>query len=88
MLLDRLLSNLDLTLRPFAVCEVSSGWRLRLGSLDWVTVHFVLAGSGRLRTDDGTVVALPEHSLALVPTSRAHLIETGDPVEHEVTAIR
>jgi AraC family transcriptional activator of mtrCDE len=88
VLLDRLLSNLDLTLRPFAVCEVSPGWRLRLGSLDWVTVHFVLAGSGRLRTDDGTVVALPEQSLALVPSGRAHLIETGDPIEHEVLATR
>ena len=86
MLLDRLLTNLDLTLQPFAVCEVSSGWRLRLGKLDWVTVHFVLAGDGRLRAGKGTVLALPRHSLALVPTSRAHILETGDPVEHEATA--
>ena len=86
MLLDRLLGNLDLTLTAFAVCEVARGWRLRLGGLDWVTVHFVLSGSGRLRMTDRRVLALPPGSLALVPSSRAHLIETGDPVEHEASA--
>jgi|GEM_PF-4744973 len=86
MLLDRLLSNLDVTLRPFVVSEVASGWRMRLGRADWVTVHFVLAGSGRLRTGSGQPLALPLHSLALVPAGQAHTIETGDPVEHEVTA--
>ena len=86
MLLDRLLSDLDLRLEPFAVCEIASGWRLRLGKLDWVTVHFVLAGSGRLRNADGAVVSLPTHSLALVPTSHAHQLEFGDPVEHEASA--
>ncbi len=88
MLLDRLLSNLDVTLRPFVVCEVASGWRMRLGRADWITVHFVLAGSGRLRTATGQTMALPLHSLALVPAGQAHTIETGDPVEHEVTATR
>ncbi len=88
MLLDRLLSNLDVTLRPFVVCEVASGWRMRLGRADWVTVHFTLAGSGRLRSGTGQVLALPLHSLALVPAGQAHTIETGDPVEHEATATR
>jgi AraC family transcriptional activator of mtrCDE len=88
MLLDRLLTNLELTLRPFVVCEVATGWRLRLGRLDWVTVHFVLAGSGRLRSSTGRMQALPRHSLALVGPGQAHAIEIGDPVEHEATATR
>ena len=87
MLLDRLLTNLQLTLQPFAVCEVSSGWRLRLGKLDWVTVHFVLRGTGRLRAR-GSVLALRPHSLALVPAGLAHTLETGDPVAHESVAGR
>jgi AraC family transcriptional activator of mtrCDE len=86
VLIDRLLSNLALTLQPFVVCEVANGWRLRLGRLDWVTVHFVLAGSGRLRSSTGQVMALPRHSLALVGPQQAHAIEIGDPVEHEATA--
>jgi AraC family transcriptional activator of mtrCDE len=86
VLLDRLLSNLELTLRPFVVCEVASGWRLQLSRLDWVTVHFVVAGTGRLRSSTGQVMALPLHSLALVGAGQAHAIEIGDPVEHETTA--
>jgi AraC family transcriptional activator of mtrCDE len=88
VLLDRLLSDLELTLHPFVVCEVASGWRLRLGRLDWVTVHFVVAGSGRLRSSSGQVMGLPLHSLALVGAGQAHAIEIGDPVEHETTAAR
>ena len=86
MHIDRLLSELELTLRPFAVCEIATGWRLQLPRVDWVTVHFVVAGSGRLRAgrDAGsTSIALPRHTLALVPTSEVHQIEFGDPVEHE-----
>jgi len=86
VLLDRLLSDLELTLRPFAVCEIASGWRLRLGRVDWVTVHFVVSGSGRLRASDGAATALRRHTLALVPASHAHQLEFGDPVEHEATA--
>ena len=88
MLIDRLLSDLELTMKPFAVCELATGWRLRLPDVDWVTVHFVVAGSGRLRAGtDGSIptVALPRHTLALVPPSVVHQIEYGDPVEHVAT---
>ena len=88
VLIERLLSDLELTMRPFAVCEVASGWRLHLAKLDWVTVHFVVAGSGRLRAGaghDASLVALPRHTLALVPPSQVHQIEYGDPVEHDAS---
>ncbi len=91
MLIERLLSDLELTMRPFAVCEVATGWRLNLAKVDWVTVHFVVAGSGRLRAgaDSGVpVLALPRHTLALVPPSQVHQIEYGDPVEHEAAPSR
>ena len=91
MLIERLLSDLELTMEPFAVCEVASGWRLHLAKVDWVTVHFVVAGSGRLRAGADSsvpVVALPRHTLALVPPSHVHQIEYGDPVEHEAAPTR
>ncbi len=88
MLLERLFQNLDLTLRAFAVCEVSNGWRLRLGGLDWVILHSVLSGHGRLRMPGGGITALKPHSLVLIPAHRAHHIEVGDPVDHERTADR
>ena len=86
MLLDRVLKDLELSLEAFAVCEVASGWRLQLERLGWVTVHFALAGDGRLRMPDGRVVAMPAQSLVLVPPGRAHGIETGRGVDHEVQA--
>ena len=88
MLLDRLLGDLDLSLEAFAVCEVAPGWRLRLGGLDWVTLHFVVSGAGRLRMSDGRSLAMPAGSLALVPSNRTHVLETGNPVEHEASATR
>jgi AraC-like DNA-binding protein len=87
MLLDRVLRDLELTLEAFAVCEVASGWRLRLDRLSWVTVHFVLSGAGRLRMPDGQVVAMPASSLVLVPAQRAHSIETGASIEHEARSV-
>ena len=86
VLIDRLLSDLELTMRPFAVCEVATGWRLHLAKVDWVTVHFVVAGSGRLRSGthgSSTLAALRLHTLALVQPSQVHQIDFGDPVEHE-----
>jgi AraC-like DNA-binding protein len=88
VLIERLLSDLELSMKPFAVCELAAGWRLRLPDVDWVTVHFVVAGNGRLRAGtDGSIpaVALPRHTLALVPPSVVHQIEYGDPVEHVAT---
>jgi AraC-like DNA-binding protein len=86
VLLDRLFENLDLKLHAFAVCEVASGWRLRLEKLDWVTVHFVLSGAGRLRVAGSQPLPLARHTLAMVPANRAHHMEVGDPVEHEMGA--
>lgn len=77
MLLDRLFNNLALTVEAFATCRVADGWRLRLPDLDWVTLHFVVQGTGLLRDGDGTVQLLPPDSLAIVPPHVQHSIECG-----------
>ena len=87
MLLERLLEDMELSLDAFAVCEVASGWRLRLDLVGWVTVHFVLSGDGRLRMADTPALAMPMNSLAVVPAHRRHAIEIGEPVEHEARAV-
>lgn len=84
MLIDRILRDLDLSLRAFAVNEISSGWRVSMDAVDWVTVHFALAGDGRLRMADGTSVPMPTESLVIVPAHRAHAIEVGRAIEHEM----
>ncbi len=52
-MLDKLLHNLALELRPFALCMVDAGWRLRLPGPPVVLIHFVLQGQGTLRGPDG-----------------------------------
>lgn len=77
MLLDRVIENLGLDVEPFATCGVAAGWRLPLRAQDHVTLHFVLTGSGRLVTGDGPDLALPTHSLVLVPPGLPHHLEAA-----------
>ena len=52
--LDKLLCLLDVRLTAIGLCEVSRGWRLALPCPDGVLVHYILQGSGVLRSADGT----------------------------------
>lgn len=84
MLLDRLLANLSVDVEPFAVCEVSRGWRLRLDGAGFVTLHYVLEGSGHIATPDGSL-PLGQYSLAVVPPGLPHSIDSGELIAAETT---
>lgn len=86
MLLERLFENLALSVQPFATCVVSSGWRLRMARLDWVTLHFVLRGTGRLRVGKTPPQPLGPYSLAIVPRRRVHALEGGERASSEASA--
>lgn len=77
MLLEKLFENLALKVDPFATCRVADGWRLRLPSRDWVTLHYALEGDGRLRLASGKLLALKSNSLAIMPPGLTHAIECG-----------
>ena len=83
MLIERLFENLDVQVEPFAVCVLSTGWRLKLPAPDSVTLHFVLRGECRLITDSKTTMPMGPHTLAVVPAGVPHSLECGDTVEHE-----
>jgi AraC family transcriptional activator of mtrCDE len=85
MLLERLFENLALTVEAFATCRVAPGWRLRLPALDWVTLHFVVDGSGSLEDGSARILALPCDSLALVPPRAVHAIQCGQSVQSEAS---
>lgn len=85
MLLERLFENLALTVEPFAVCQVSDGWRLRMEGLDWVALHYVLSGEGELRTGD-RVDRLRPYTLAIVPPHLGHVLQCGAPRRGEALA--
>ena len=69
--LDRLMTTLAVHLHTFAVCRIEPGWRLRLGRMDQITVHYVLEGSGTLRLEEGGGAAFAAHSIILVPPGQA-----------------
>jgi len=73
MLLDRLMKDLDVSVMPFAMCEVASGSLLPIGELGWVTIHFVLAGSGRINMNRSAGPEISKYTLALV--KRRHVLE-------------
>jgi hypothetical protein len=81
--MERLLDNLDVQAEPFAVCCLSTGWRLKLPAPEWVTLHFVLQGECRLIAGGPTAMPMGTHTLAVVPAGVPHAIECGEPVEHE-----
>ncbi len=69
--LDRLMTTLAVHLHTFAVCRIEPGWRLRLGRMEQITVHYVLEGSGSLKLEDGGGAAFAPHSIILVPPGQA-----------------
>ena len=82
MLLDKLLSNLNVTVEPFAICLVSEGWRLNLPGPPDALVHFVLEGNGRVLGPGGETHTVGPGSLAIIPRGAEHALETEGPVDH------
>jgi AraC-like DNA-binding protein len=83
VLLDKLLSNLDIHVEPFSLCEVSPGRRLLLPVSARVMLHFVLVGSGFVRSASGTAQPLGPCSLAVVPRRAHHSLELRDEAVEE-----
>lgn len=83
MQLDKLLSNLDIHVEPFSLCEVSRNRRLRLAGSARVMLHFVLTGSGFVRSAKGEAQSLRECSLAVVPKGVAHSLEPEGETDEE-----
>jgi AraC family transcriptional activator of mtrCDE len=83
MILDKLLSNLSVTVAPFVMCVVAKGWRLRLPTPTHAALHFVLRGNGRIADSPHSTRALEQGYMAVVPTGSYHMLESGNPVTAE-----
>ncbi len=75
--LDRLLITLAVRLHAFAYCEVERGWRLTFDPMDMITIHYVLAGSGVLQTDTGSVFFRADNILIVPARVSQSLGEVG-----------
>lgn len=83
MLLDKLLSYVEVHVAFVSLCLLSSGWRLRLPGSPDAMLHFVLQGHGTLRGPGIRTLPLAPCWLAIVPKGAAHLLESDGEVKHE-----
>ena len=79
MLLNKLLSNLSVHVKPFAICTLSEGWRLHLPGPPGLLFHFVLEGNGVLYGPRGDAHPISPMHLSVVPIGAKHILEaSGD----------
>lgn len=78
--LDRLLTAFAIRLHAASVCEVQQGWRLAFASLEVITVHHVLQGSGMVRVGNGPRMPYAANSIIVVPPRQTHVLGEAGPV--------
>jgi AraC-like DNA-binding protein len=84
MLLDKLLSNLSVHVKPFAICTLSDGWRVRLPGPPGVLFHFVLEGSGSIYGPHGDAHPIAPFHLSVVPPGAKHVLECSGDIRDEL----
>ena len=85
MLLERLLTGLEVRVDSVGVCRVSPGWRLCLpGPGTGAIVHFALTGSTQLLAPGDTKgQELEPCTMVIVPAGVDHCLQCGSPVREE-----
>jgi AraC-like DNA-binding protein len=84
MLLNKLLSNLSVHVKPFAICTLSEGWRIHLPGPPGLLFHFVLEGNGVLYGPRSDAHPLAPLSLAVVPSGAKHILESSGDIRDEL----
>jgi AraC-like DNA-binding protein len=83
MVLDKLLSNLAVQVEPFALCQLSVGWRIHLPGPREVMLHYVLQGQAVVCGSDGIARPMGPNWLAVVPKGAKHTLQWDGKVDHE-----
>ena len=84
MLLDKLLSNLSVHVKPFAILTLSEGWRLHMPGPPGLLFHFVLEGEGVLYGPRGDAHPIAPMHLSVVPIGVKHIIEVNGDIRDEL----
>lgn len=72
ILLERLMQGLDISVRPFAVCRIGAGHQIDLGQSDTASIHYMLAGGGRIAMEGHAHVDLAPGRAVIVPAAVMH----------------
>jgi mannose-6-phosphate isomerase-like protein (cupin superfamily) len=73
---DKLLSSLEVSVEPFAICDLRCGYHLDIEPDGHNTIHYMLVGKGRLVTGDGKVIPLQSDEMILLPSGVSHRIQS------------
>ena len=73
-ILEKLMENLAVQVRPFAICQIGRGWRLSLEPADSIALHYILSGEGTFRYPEGESQISSGH-LIVVPKQTKHAVE-------------
>jgi len=76
--LERLLDGLDVSVEPFAVCEVRGRTALDLGRSESPVLHYVVSGAGRLCMSAGTSIDVDRNTVLIVPRHQPQRLEAAD----------
>jgi AraC-like DNA-binding protein len=83
-ILERYLTNLSVTVEPFALCLLDRGWRLSLPGPPCAMLHFVVQGDGWLSCKDETHTKIGKNWVIVIPSGTAHSLETHEQFDHEL----
>jgi AraC-like DNA-binding protein len=73
---DRIIDGLRVGVEPFAVCELRGPASLDMGRHEQATLHFALAGRGRLHVGDAAPIDIDPDTVVVIPPDRRHRLET------------
>jgi AraC family transcriptional activator of mtrCDE len=88
--LDSFLATLEVDFVKLAECLVSPGWRLALDGTNASSIHYNLAGAGRMTVGNQPPIDLLPHTLVIVPQGQPIMIEEPThlrPVSNRTTVI-
>ena len=67
MTFEKLLQGLMVEVEPFVICRTMAGPTLSFAAPKFTTLHYVVAGSGRLMLDGRAAIALSPGSMVILP---------------------
>ena len=74
MTIEKLLEGLMVNIQPFVICRTIKGPKLDLPSVEFATLHYVVAGSGNLRLSGKISIGLEQGTIVIMPPGMAHEI--------------
>jgi AraC family transcriptional regulator, activator of mtrCDE len=77
--LRQLMRALEIDFVRLTECVVSPGWRLSFGGSDIPSVHYNLAGEGRIVVEGHDPVSVEPHTLVIIPANKPFRFEVDGP---------